>query len=824
MIRLKIVLRNVIGKPLRTAIIILSLAAAAFTALFCISGINTAQNGLRDYFRANFGEADIMIYSYSSTVKVESSAFPQNTRILEQTIAGITMTTPNPDYLNYVKKVNIGIVGMDTQSAYEMKLLERPFSTDGGVTVTEAVAKQFDKKVGDELSIKGQGGREFKLKILEIASPAKFLQTHPVCILTTREMANAIAGNDKDSVSTYLADVPDNQISDTIASMSAQNPDLLIFGTTSTDSDDSLNSALSVYYLIFAVVFLMVCFIVVSMSKHIVNERMSLIGTLRSIGGSIRSTGFLLLAESAFYGLCGGILGTTAFMPFRSNTDLGYFSAAVDIEMEISDGITPLSVCLVILSVILLQCIFSAAAIFRASQKPVRDIIFGTKETAYLPSKLFTTVGIILLILGAVSYMTSEDFTMIVLAALCSAIGAVMLFPMIVKIVSNVLADVFHKSNMPVAKLAVKEIASKKSSISSFQLILSAMSLTIAMVVLSNSMIKLFSTPIYDCNIMVTPASQEGERYDFIIKNIDGVKDIEKLYYTNLSYETKAEWNGEKRDLTVFGYDSSGFRYFSGISELPNKVAENEICVDKTLASKLSLTIGDEVTLGLNTEKYHPRELKLKISSLCDASVFNSRGNTVLLNMDTYKAIYFDQPQTVLIVTEPAKMGNVLKTMRSTMADDDSSIILTEEYTATLNENLNSVLSVLYAIITLGFALSLLGTFSNMLMGFEQSRRKYAVYYSSAMSREQLRKLITLETAFTAGLSSIASVIFGLYFLHIISKALTLLDMSVPVKDPVLFAVITGVVSFIILMATILKPVRLLSKMNIAEEIKMSAD
>ena len=124
MIRLKIVLRNVIGKPLRTAIIILSLAAAAFTALFCISGINTAQNGLRDYFRANFGEADIMIYSYSSTVKVEPSAFPQNTRILEQTIAGITMTTPNPDYLNYVKKVNIGIVGMDTQSAYEMKLLD----------------------------------------------------------------------------------------------------------------------------------------------------------------------------------------------------------------------------------------------------------------------------------------------------------------------------------------------------------------------------------------------------------------------------------------------------------------------------------------------------------------------------------------------------------------------------------------------------------------------------------------------------------------------------------------------------------------------------
>lgn len=66
--------------------------------------------------------------------------------------------------------------------------------------------------------------------------------------------------------------------------------------------------------------------------------------------------------------------------------------------------------------------------------------------------------------------------------------------------------------------------------------------------------------------------------------------------------------------------------------------------------------------------------------------------------------------------------------------------------------------------------------------------------------------------------------IFGLYFLQIINKALITLYMSVPLVSPVLYAVLFGAAAIVLLSLIVIKPIRLLSKMNIAEEIKTSAD
>lgn len=824
MIRAKLVLRNVISKPLRSAIIILSLAAAAFAALFCISGIHSAQNGLKDFFRSNYGDVDILISSIHNEVKLQQEDFPPDSKIIGQASGSVNMTLPNTKYFNYVNKTSISIIGIDTQLAYKMHMIDTIFPTEGGITITEPLAKQFDKKVGDTFTFYGDGGNEYTLEILSIVAPTRFLNPTPMAIVVTPDLCNEINGAEKGTFNMMFADVPDEQVGATIATLSEQHPDYYFIGTTSMDSDDALNSMLNIYYLIFAIVFLMVCFIVVSMSKHIVNERMSVIGMLRSIGGSIKGTGLLLLSESAFYGLCGGLLGSLLFLPMRGNTDLGMFAFAGTEEMTKSDGINFLTVCLVILAVILIQCVFSAAAIVKAAKTPVRDIIFGTKDTAYIPSRSFSVLGAVLLALGIAAYFFFDDFVITIIAAFCSAIGAVMLFPMLIGLLSKGLAKLFGKWKMPVAKLAIKEIAATKSNISSAQLILSAMSLTIAVLTIASSLLSLMADPFYDTELMITSAEQEGSQYDFIVGNIDGVQDVEKLYYQYLMYETRAEVNGMERELIVMGYDNGGFRHFSGIKDCPDALAENEIAVDKVLASKLSLKIGDEMTLELKREKYLPSELKLKIKCFMDSSYFNNMGNTVLINLDTYKSVYFDQPSIVLIKTEPGKAFYVMDILRSTLSDDPAFIITTAEYWEEAKASMESILTIIYAVVILGLALSLMGTSSNLLMGFEQSRRKYAVYYSSSMSKDKLKKLIISETIFTTGISVIAAVIFGLYFLQIINKALSMLEMSVPLTHPLLYAVIFGAAAFVILTAVAIKPVRMLSKMNIAEEIKTSAD
>ena len=92
------------------------------------------------------------------------------------------------------------------------------------------------------------------------------------------------------------------------------------------------------------------------------------------------------------------------------------------------------------------------------------------------------------------------------------------------------------------------------------------------------------------------------------------------------------------------------------------------------------------------------------------------------------------------------------------------------------------------------------------------------------MSKDKLKKLIIWETVLTTAVSAASSVIFGRFFLGIVQKALSLLNMSVPLESPLLYALIFGTVMFVLLLPVVIKPVRMLSKMNIAEEIKTGAD
>lgn len=824
MIRAKLVLKNVINKPLRTAIIILSLAAAAFAALFCISGIHTAKNDLRDFFRSNYGDVDLIMMNGKSGVKVTEKDLPAGSRTLTRAIGEVSHTVPNERFFNYAQKTDISIIGIDTQAAYELKLMDKAYPTDGGITITENLAAILDKGVGDEFSFYGDSEKVYTMKILDICPSTRFFDSAPIGIIMSPEKCWEVTGTKKGTANIAYADIPEDKVAETIDALMQKYPDHGFMGTTSIDSDETMASMLSIYYLIFAVVFLMVCFIVVSMSKHIVNERMSVIGMLRSIGGSIAGTGMLLMCESIFYGLSGGIIGTLLFLPFRSSSDLSVLKVKGDVIIEKSDGITLPVILLVILGVTAVQCLFSLGAILKASKTPVRDIIFGTKESAYLPSNVLTIFGCTLLLIGIVLFVVFEDFVMLIAAAFASTIGAVMVFPKVISLVSKGLSSLFTAMKKPVAKLAAKEIASTKSSVSSAQLILSAMSLTIAMFVLSSSLINYLEAPLFDADILITTPGQEGKLYDYAVKNIDGVTDVECVYTRSLMYDTKAEVNGEQRELMVMGLPDGGFKNFNGVRDCPEKLGENELAVDKVLARKLSLNVGDEVTLKLNIEKYLPKQFKLKITNLIDSGYYNSLGNTMLISLDNFKSVYYDYPGTVIVKTEPEKIYDVMSMMKTTLADEPVGIKTFEDYMSEQRADMSSILSVVYAVLALGLILSLLGTSSNMMMGFEQSRRKYAVYYSTSLSKKGLKKLIMTETVLTSGISVIASVIFGMYFLYICTKALDNLNMSVPLTNPLLYALLFGLISFAVLLIVAIRPIIELGKMNIAEEIKTGAD
>ena len=106
-----------------------------------------------------------------------------------------------------------------------------------------------------------------------------------MAVIVTPELCCEIKGVKSGSIDTIYADIPEEHLNETILDVMAKHRNYAFMNSTGIEAQDALNNMLSIYYLIFAVVFLMVCFIIVSMSKHIVNERMSVVGMLRIAAG-----------------------------------------------------------------------------------------------------------------------------------------------------------------------------------------------------------------------------------------------------------------------------------------------------------------------------------------------------------------------------------------------------------------------------------------------------------------------------------------------------------------------------------------------------------
>ena len=95
-------------------------------------------------------------------------------------------------------------------------------------------------------------------------------------------MGESVSGR----VSSYI-DIPDDlDVKAVSGALQRKYPDYIVGEFLTDEMLDELNNQTMVFVLIFAVILMMTLFLTFSMSKHIANERISTIGTLRSLGGS----------------------------------------------------------------------------------------------------------------------------------------------------------------------------------------------------------------------------------------------------------------------------------------------------------------------------------------------------------------------------------------------------------------------------------------------------------------------------------------------------------------------------------------------------------
>ena len=809
-------LKNIFGKPLRTLLVVFAIFVCSLCALLCFD-LSESITGILTLFYGSVSRADFIVSSSGSDVSTLPDGFPEADTMTIFGDSEMLYKKIDGEYC-YVTTDTLRIMGLDVDEAVDMKFLAPIDLKDDEVFINKAFSDDYGYKVGDKITIHDRADEELEFTIGGILpdDTKNPLITGYTAIMNLNSSKKVSCG--RMSADMLLIDLHDNTLLEEAKDMIEDRyPAAVITELYLSESDMALvNEMKSVFYLLFAIAFLLVIFVTASICNRIVSERMSYIGTLRSLGMSTSRTGRILLLENVLYALLGSIPATLLYALIR-NPLLSFMFNGTDSEgnaVQFDIPAFPVGLVIgVILGAVLIECLIPLRAILKALKTSIRDIIFDNRDTAYRFSKATLVIGIICLVTAVVTFFFRTNMILAILCMLTSVAALAALFPWILKFITALIKKISDKLGRPSMALASVEAISRKSTVGSGVLCATAAAMCVIVYAVSGAMSDNINDIPYDCDVILT-ASEKDTYYSFI-DHMDNVTDTENIYMTMTEYQL----NDEKVSIgQFFAMPDGGFRYFNGFDDLPEKIDSGTIIVDKKYANRKGINEGDTITITFNPEGVVPVDKEFTVGKVITSGSGNGIDNFILNEAD-YKVYCYPEPAWILIKTsDPEGTKAALETYAKGAYTKVETI---SEYTADQKQQNAQQLAIIGAIIIIALGMTAIGMISNQLLGFEGRKKECAVMLSTAMGKGKLSGILFKEVLITSVTASGIGTLVGLLMINVIEKAMAStqsISMSFDVNPLTVFLFFIAMT--VVFTGTVLFPIRNLRKMKISEQIK----
>ena len=750
--------------------------------------------------RSSLGRTDITMQAERGFETLPE--LPADCESLPVILAGSYFQVHDISNYKYVQKRSVHVLGVDTERAAKFGFLPKCTApAENEAVISYALSQRFGYDIGDEITLPCADGSEITLTVSEIVLNKNDLSVMTLAVITAPETARTVLASPGTSATIIYIDAPDGKESETAEQLCAAYADLHVDQVTGTpESRDSIRSVTRAFLIIFAVTLLMILFIISAFSKNIAAERLAVIGTLRSIGAEKGSASLTLLTECALYGAFGGILGTVIFYALK-DTFLGNMIPRVD-GIGGSVSVPPYVPVFGLVIPTVISCAVSFASLIRTSKMPVKDIIFGGKDTVYRPPFIGTAAGIFSLFCAIVLYFGNFGFIPSLFGLAAVVTGICLVLPKLMTAVSAFTAKHTYGGRFPVMRLALIQSGTKKTAVMGTVICTAVVMMTASLYILSRSAEGLYSVRNFNCDAVITNLSERSEYYDIISA------DSKEFIYT--AAET-TELNGRQTSVSIFGYD--GFEMFKGLRDLPESLGNDEIALDRQMMKRLAIHEGDSVTLTLKPDSVRPVTLTFTAVKGIDSVYFDQKCNAAVINLDTYKSVYHDYPSMLLVRGDTELMHRQL-------IDKSAEFETAEEYYARMDEGSESITGLLDALAVIGILLAVISVSGQQMIGFEQRRHELAVLRSQGMSISQLSKMLLCETLLTAVLPVLLYLCTGRFVILIIEHTLSSLDMQIPISYEYFGIAVFLTVMTLAVILTALISIFSLKRMNTAEQLK----
>lgn len=815
-ILVKSVLKNVFRKPLRTIIVIFSIFVCSVAAMACFDMSKTLKSVFMNNVETSV-DADFQIHALLGESKIPDG-FPES-RVLRLSQLYEARYLDIPGEYNYARKETMYVYGFDPEMAADMELIEPVEIGPMEVVLTEACADRYGYSEGDTITLHDQEKNPYEFTVVKIISINRnnFLIYWEAAIVN-EESADLLATGSK-FFTTLVVDVIDNdQLPEARELLKEQ---LEHGGATdfrvSEDTEELISTMTSIFRIVFVIAFLLVIFVTYSICERIVNERMSLIGTLRSLGMSSRGTAGILLLENVFYAVFGSVPAVFVYSLIR-RPFMSLFVSGYDTDGSSRTPDIPLMSAVLIISVILgavlLECLIPLRAVIKALRVSIRDIIFDTRDTEYKINKPVTIIGLVLLVITVVLFFFREDIGFATLCLISAVISLALLFPIVFRYISKALKKISDKADSASWSLALIEAGMRKSTVTSGILCTTAAAMCVIVFSIALSAISAFFDKTYSCDIVMSYPNNEA--VSAFVERADGITDIEHLY--KYSDKVLIGENEDPESLTTYGSPEGGIKYFEMFSGVPEHMEEGTVYITGSLKSKYGLNVGDKVTFTFYSEDVIPIAKEFTVGGIFKMTSVLASNNTIILPLEDYFKIYHDKPSTLLMTSDdPEATAEFINTY--TPENDVAKTRRQLENDA--REESSGTIAVFSIIIIIAVGMTGIGIVSNQIIGFDGRKKELAVLLSTAMSRRKLTGVLVCEALVMSGLASGLGILVGRLLLTVLQASvgkMEEIEIGFSVA-PSLLLICWAVVTLVFTL-TVIFPVMKMKKMKIAEQIK----
>lgn len=804
------VFRNIMKSKLRSIIIIISLMLSTVVLYSTLMVRDSITEYYIEQSQAVYKGYDLVASSDENELLKKNKLNLGNATVLDKlpmTMIAGKYSDNNITYISY--QADIEKLIADNLITITDKLANWDKSDKNSAILSEDAVKKNGLTLGDTIKVRFPNG-EKKFIIAALAADKGLFKNETTSNMLSFSPTYSITDEEIGYNQIYIKLGENEKLADVSKIIENNNEHTKVVQLYNEDNVNSIiNNTSNLLFVILIAIIAANFFVISSLMKLMMAERVTVIGTFQCIGANNKWIRKVMFLENSFYGVLGGTLGVIVaqilYRPIiQAFTGMKDFQFKVNIVYLVGS----------VVFAIVLQLIFVLKTIIETSRRDVMENVFNKVSTTVKSKMSHFIVGVVFLVVALILYYLNGTYNFFIagIELVLGLIGVALVIEKMSDFLIYIFSNIFRQRYM---YMGIRNISKNKSSISNVKLI--TMSLSIVYVVY----IATYSLGTYFERATI---SQVGN--DYVVSGFSKTFDEYKVFNDELvtdtivSYVVSGTVKVDKESysgVTIAGMDSP----ILGVedkSDVIKGLKSGEVVVDSLFLKKFGYKVGDQLNLSSELFK-DSRIVNMKIVGEVETGVFNTNRNTIIFSKDDFFKNITEIPNKAYIaVKEDSAESN--EKIEKLFNDENLFLTSTEDYIKSQEDSVNQVLNLLNVLIGLTLFLVFIGIICNQLVGFIQRKKEYAVLMSIAFSIKQMRRVMVSEILFNALTGAILGTIGGLLLCLFLKQIMYAIGIAVPIiVDPQKVIVLFGVVVLLILLTAVL-PIKSLSKLDIIEEIK----